>query len=138
MKVNIKQEGGFMGLASKTKVDYKTLTEEEQKILDAIVERAMAQSDPPSQERASEATHLEENPQERGLETPHLEKKPQEQSVEAPKDAAPAPLLRASVPADMLCYSVSMRKDGKKVEVAFDDTNAPPELIAFFQKYMKF
>ncbi|MDZ7880518.1 MAG: protealysin inhibitor emfourin [Saprospiraceae bacterium] len=110
MKINIKQEGGFMGLASKAKLDYKTLTEEEQKTLDAIAERAVAK--------------LEEEPKERGM--------------LAPMDSGKAPLLRASVPADTLCYSVSMKKDGKKVDIAFDDTNAPPELIAFFQKYIKF
>jgi hypothetical protein len=111
MKINIKQEGGFMGLASKAKLDYKTLTEEEQKTLDAIAERAVAE----------------------------MEEKPKERGVQAPMDAgkAPSPMLRAPVQADMLCYSVSMKKDGKKVDVVFDDTNAPPELIAFFQKYIK-
>jgi hypothetical protein len=109
MKINIKQEGGFMGLASKAKLDYKTLTEEEQKTLDAIAEHAVAQL---------------EKPKERGL--------------EAPMDAGKAPLLRASVPADLQSYSLSMKKDGKKLDVVFDDTNVPPELIAFFQKYIKF
>jgi hypothetical protein len=111
MKINIKQEGGFMGLASKAKLDFKTLTEEEQKTLDSIAERAMEQ----------------------------LETTPRDiLDAQAPMDAGKAPLLKASVPADMLCYSLSMKKDGKKVDLTFDDTNAPPELIAFFQKYMKF
>jgi hypothetical protein len=107
MKINIKQEGGFMGLASKAKLDYKTLTEEEQKTLDAIAERAVAQ--------------LEEKPNPRDI---------------APADSAQRP-LKAAVPADLQCYSISMKKDGKKVDMSFDDTNVPPELMAFFQKYIK-
>jgi hypothetical protein len=109
MKINIKQEGGFMGLASKAKLDYKTLTEEEQKALDTIAERAVAE----------------------------MEQKPNERGLSAPMDTGKAPLLRASVPADMQCYTLSMKKDGKKVDMTFDDSNVPPELVAFFQKYIK-
>jgi hypothetical protein len=109
MKISIKQEGGFMGLASKAKLDYNTLTEEEQKALDAIAQRAVAQS----------------------------AEKPNDRDLAPPTDSAKAPLLKASVPADLQSYSLSMKKDGKKVDVSFDDTNVPPELMAFFQKYIK-
>jgi hypothetical protein len=106
MKISIKQEGGLMGLASKAKLDYKTLTEEEQKTLDAIAEREVAK--------------LAETPNPRDI---------------APADSAPPP-LKAAVPADLQCYSISMKKDGKKVEVSFDDRNVPLELVAFFEKYL--
>jgi hypothetical protein len=110
MKINIKQEGGFIGMASKAKLDYDKLTEDEQKTLNAIAEKAVAD----------------------------VEAKAAERSLEAPTDAQKAPLLRSTSPArDTFNYSLSMKKDGKKVDVAFDDTNAPPELIELFQKYIK-
>jgi hypothetical protein len=110
MKINIKQEGGFIGMASKAKLDYSKLTEDEQKTLDTIAEKAAAD----------------------------VEAKMAERDLEAPKDASKAPLLRSMSPArDTFNYSLSMTKDGKKVDVAFDDTNAPPELIQLFQKYIK-
>jgi hypothetical protein len=114
MKINIKQEGGFVGMASKAKLDYKSLTEEEQKTLDSIAEKAVADMEKKAVE------------------------KPNERDLDAPMDTAKAPLLKAPNPvaADMFSYSVSMKKDGKKVAVEFDDTNAPPELVAFFQKYI--
>jgi hypothetical protein len=114
MKINIKQEGGFIGMASKAKLDYKNLTEEEQKTLDSIAERAVAEMEQKSAPQTIE------------------------RDLEAPSGAAQAPLLRAPSPMarDTFSYSLSMKKDGKKVDVAFDDTNAPPELVAFFQKYI--
>ena len=115
MKINIKQEGGFIGMASKAKLDFKNLTEDEQKTLTAIAEEAVAKMAEKSAEKTTE------------------------RGIDAPMDTAQAPLFRAPMSAarDTFCYSLSMKKDGKKVDVAFDDTNAPPELVAFFQKYIQ-
>ncbi len=106
MKINIKQEGGFIGMSSKAKFDYKDLTEEEQKTFDTIAEKATEKST--------------------------------DKGIDAPMDAAKAPLLRNSAARDTFSYSISMKKDGKKVDVEFDDTNAPPELVVLFQKYIKY
>ena len=102
MKINIKQEGGFIGMASKAKLDFDKLTEDEQKMLDSIAQKAG------------------------------------EKPVVAPteSDAVPPSPRDMSSARDMFSYSLSMKKDGKKVDVAFDDTNAPPELVALFQKYI--
>jgi hypothetical protein len=108
MKINIKQEGGFVGMASKAKLDYKDLTESEQKTLDSIAEKA--------------AEALNAKVDERDM---------------PPSSGPMAPPLLMSPARDTFCYSLSMKKDGKKVNVEFDDTNAPPELIEFFQKYIK-
>jgi hypothetical protein len=110
MKINIKQEGGFIGMASKAKLDFDKLTEAEQKTLSDIAEKAAADA-----------------------------LKAVERGIDAPMDTAQAPLLRGMNPAarDSFNYSLSMKKDGKKVEISFDDSNAPPELVEFFQKYIK-
>jgi aspartate carbamoyltransferase catalytic subunit len=96
-------------MSSKAKFDYKDLTEDEQKTLNDIAEKA-------------------------------AETAVAERSIDAPTDSAKAPLLRSMNPAarDAFSYSVSMKKDGKKVQVEFDDTNAPPELVSLFQKYIKY
>jgi hypothetical protein len=115
MKVNIKQEGGFIGMASKAKLDFSKLTDEEQKVLNDIADKAVA-------EKEAAAAPLPEN------------------AVVPPTDAvAPPPLSRGMNPAarDTFNYCLSMKKDGKKLDVAFDDTNAPPELLQLFQKYIK-
>ena len=61
-----------------------------------------------------------------------------EKPVVAPTEAdSVPPSPRDMSPArDMFSYSLSMKKDGKKLDMAFDDTNAPPELVALFQKYI--
>jgi hypothetical protein len=121
MKINIKQEGGFIGMASKAKLDYKNLTEEEQKTLDTIAEKAFADIE----QKNTEASNSRDLAPASGiLEPPTI-------AVQSSKLLAPMPM-----PADTFSYSLSMKKDGKKVDVAFDDTNAPPELVAFFQKYI--
>jgi hypothetical protein len=121
MKINIKQEGGFIGMASKAKLDYKNLTEEEQKTLNTIAEKAVADME---QKAAENANPRDLAPASGILEPPTI-------AVQSSKLLAPMPM-----PADTFSYSLSMKKDGKKVDVAFDDTNAPPELVAFFQKYI--
>ena len=103
MKINIKQEGGFIGMASKAKLDFDKLTEDEQKMLDSIAQKAG--------------------------EKPVVAPTESDAVPPSPRDMSPA--------RDMFSYSLSMKKDGKKVDMAFDDTNAPPELVALFQKYIQ-
>ena len=37
---------------------------------------------------------------------------------------------------DAFTYSLAMKKDGKNVSLKFDDTTAPPKIVAIFQKYI--
>ena len=121
MKINIKQEGGFIGMASKAKLDFDKLTEDEQKMLDSIAQKAA--------DELVEAQRIAAKVAEKS------DGKTKNTPVEA-DFVSPSP--RAMSPArDAFCYSLSMRKDGKKIDMAFDDTNAPPELVALFQKYIQ-
>jgi hypothetical protein len=136
MKINIKQEGGFIGMASKAKLDFSKLTEDEQKMIDAIAQKEVEKAVELAAAEAAkaEATKLLEtklSETEAGQEMP--------KTIETPADAPTvAPSIRDMSPArDTFCYSLSMKKDGKKLDVAFDDTNAPPELVELFQKYIK-
>jgi hypothetical protein len=52
---------------------------------------------------------------------------PSTQTAEKPKN----PNLR-----DALSYSIAFKKDGKNVSLNFDDMNAPPKIVAIFQKYI--
>ena len=116
MKVNIKQEGGFVGMASQAKLDFSKLTDDEQKILNDIADKAVAEK-----EAVAVAVPLPKN------------------AAVPPTDTAAPTSSRGMNPAarDTFNYSLSMKKDGKKLDVAFDDTNAPPELVQLFQKYIK-
>ena len=38
---------------------------------------------------------------------------------------------------DTFSYSLSMKRDGKKIDVVFDDTNAPSGLVELFQKHIE-
>jgi hypothetical protein len=130
MKINIKQEGGFIGMASKAKLDFSKLTEDEQKMIDAIAQKEVEKAVELEAAKAeTEAAKLSET--ETAQEMP--------KTIETPADAPTvAPSIRDMSPArDTFCYSLSMKKDGKKLDVAFDDTNAPPELVELFQKYIK-
>ena len=39
---------------------------------------------------------------------------------------------------DAFSYSMSLKKNGKKVSMKFDELNAPKEVIDIFQKYVEF
>ena len=39
---------------------------------------------------------------------------------------------------DAFSYSMSLKKNGKKVNMKFDELNAPKEVIEIFQKYVSF
>ncbi len=152
MKINIKQEGGFIGMASKAKLDFAKLTEDEQKMLDSMAqkaadeiieaEKAAAKAAEEAVARAAEAAAKIEEKMTEALSK--SEEKPSDEKTDVqPRDipseadfVPPAP--RGTSPArDTFSYSLSMRKDGKKLDMAFDDTNAPPELVALFQKYIQ-
>ena len=145
MKINIKQEGGFIGMASKAKLDFDKLTEDEQKMLDSIAQKAA--DNMVAAEKAAEKMieKSEEKPSEK-VEAKVDEKsdeKPNEKLDEKPRDlpteeafVPPSP-RGPSLARDTFNYSLSMKKDGRKLDVAFDDTNAPPELVALFQKYIQ-
>ena len=125
MKINIKQEGGFIGMASKAKLDFDKLTDDEQKMLGSIVQKAA--DDRVEAEKG--AAKMDEKSEDKS------DGKPRDLSTEA--ESVP-PSSRGMSPArDTFSYSLSMKKDGKKLDVAFDDTNAPPELVALFQKYIQ-
>ena len=120
MKINIKQEGGFIGMTSKATLDYSKLTEEEQRILEDLATPTAEEKKPTKAARKNADDDDDQIPtssSERGLAMPPL---------------APPPLA-----ADTCNYSLSMKKDGKKVSVKFNDTNAPKGLIEIFQKYIK-
>jgi hypothetical protein len=120
MKINIKQEGGFIGMASKAKLDFDKLTEDEQKMLDSIAQKAAGEM----VEKEKVVEKSEEKADGKSRDTSS-----QADSVPPPPSMSPA--------RDTFSYSLSMKKDGKKLDVAFDDTNAPPELVALFQKYIQ-
>ena len=111
MKINIKQEGGFIGMASKAKLDFDKLTDEEQKMLNEIADKA---------DDALKAVEKAE----RGLESPASAKNgPAAYGMTAARDT--------------FSYSLSMKRDGKKIDVVFDDTNAPSGLVELFQKHIE-
>lgn len=116
MKINIKQEGGFIGMASKAKLDFAKLTDDEQKMLNEIVDKAA--------ENAKKIADDTLKVAERGLESPSLA-----------KSVPPAYGMTAA--RDTFSYSLSMKRDGKKIDVVFDDTNAPSGLVELFQKHIE-
>jgi hypothetical protein len=151
MKINIKQEGGFIGMASKAKLDFDKLTEDEQKMLDAIAQKAAdekAEAEKAAAKIAEQAAAKIEEKIEAKIEEKLSDKTddetPNAQPETLPRDVpTEADFVLPLVPRpmspvrDAFSYSLSMRKDGKKLDVAFDDTNAPPELVALFQKYIQ-
>jgi hypothetical protein len=90
MKIQLKREGGFVGITDKTDVEFEQLTPEEQNTLNKWAE--------PSAKIGEKS----ENPN-----------------------------LR-----DAFSYSITFKRDGKKVSLNFDDTTAPPKIVAIFQKYI--
>ena len=149
MKINIKQEGGFIGMASKAKLDFDKLTEDEQKMLDALAqkaagdlaeaEKAAAKAAEVAAGKAAEeaAAKIEETSNDKSNNKSGEKSDAHPRNTPAEVDFAP-PSPRGINPArDTFSYSLSMKKDGKKLDVAFDDTNAPPELVALFQKYIQ-
>lgn len=149
MKINIKQEGGFIGMASKAKLDFDKLTEDEQKLLDSMAQKAadeLVEAEKAALKTAEEAAAkaAEEVALKAATEAiGKIEEKSDEKSDGQPRDipseadfVPPSP--RVISPArDTFSYSLSMKKDGRKLDMAFDDTNAPPELVALFQKYIQ-
>ena len=119
MKINIKQEGGFIGMASKAKLDFDKLTDEEQKMLNEIADKAATDA----KKAADDATKATEKV-ERGLESP------------ASAKSGPA-AYGMTAARDTFSYSLSMKRDGKKIDVVFDDTNAPSGLVELFQKHIE-
>ncbi len=149
MKINIKQEGGFIGMASKAKLDFDKLTEDEQKMLDSIAQKAadnMVAAEKAAEKAAAKMIEKSEEKSSEKVEAKVDEKsdeKPNEKLDEKPRDlpteeafVPPSP-RGPSLARDTFNYFLSMKKDGKKLDVAFDDTNAPPELVALFQKYIQ-
>ena len=112
MKINIKQEGGFIGMASKAKLDFAKLTDEEQKMLNDIADKA-----------AEDAKKT-------------AEKVERDLSPSASAKSGPA-TYGMTAARDTFSYSLSMKKDGKKIDVVFDDTNAPSGLVELFQKHIE-
>ena len=149
MKINIKQEGGFIGMASKAKLDFDKLTENEQKMLDAIAQKAvgeLAEAEKAKAKAAEVAVKVAEDAAAATIKEKTAEKtdNPSAEKSNAESRDTPAeadfvhPSPRGMSPArDTFSYSLSMKKDGKKLDMAFDDTNAPPELVALFQKYIQ-
>ncbi len=90
MTIQLKREGGFVGITDKTELDFEQLTAEEQNLLNGLMESS-------AQVREK---NLNNN-------------------------------LR-----DVFMYSLSMKKDGKKVSLKFDDTTVSPKIAALFQKYI--
>lgn len=142
MKINIKQEGGFIGMASKAKLDFNKLTEDEQKLLDSMAQKVaddMAEAEKAAAKAAEEvalkaAAAASEKHEEKSDEKPAV----QPRDIPSEADFLPPPPHVMSPARDVFNYSLSMKKDGKKLDMAFDDTNAPPELVALFQKYIQF
>ena len=119
MKINIKQEGGFIGMASKAKLDFDKLTDEEQKMLNEIADKAAAEAKKVADDALKAAEKVE-----RDLPPPASVK-----SV--------SPAYGMSAARDTFSYSLSMKRDGKKIDVVFDDTNAPSGLVELFQKHIE-
>ncbi len=149
MKINIKQEGGFVGMSSKAKLDFNKLTEDEQKLLDSMAQKAadkLVEAEKAALKAAEEAATKVAEEIALKMATEAIgknEEKSDETSDAQPRDipseadfVPPSP-HRISPARDTFSYSLSMRKDGKKLDMAFDDTNVPPELVALFQKYIQ-
>ena len=111
MKINIKQEGGFIGMTSKATLDYSKLTEEEQRILEDL-------ATPTEEKKPTKAAHKNADDDDGDIPTSSSER-----GLAMPPLAPPPPA------ADTCNYSLSMKKDGKKVSVKFNDTNAPKGFI---------
>jgi hypothetical protein len=90
MKIQLKREGGFVGITDKADVEFEELTTEEQNVLNKCAD-------------------------------------PSVQVMEKSKNIN----LR-----DVFSYSIIMKKEGKNVALKFDDMNAPPKIVAIFQKYI--
>ena len=119
MKINIKQEGGFIGMASKAKLDFAKLTDDEQKMLNEIADNAAAEA----KKAADEAAKAVEKA---------------ERDLSSPASAKSGPAAYGmSAARDTFSYSLSMKRDGKKIDVVFDDTNAPSGLVELFQKHIE-
>jgi hypothetical protein len=141
MKINIKQEGGFIGMASKAKLDFDKLTEDEQKMLDGIAQKAaneLVEAEKMAAKVSEEAAaKIEAKADDKSSDKSDAPHEAHAKDVPTEADFVP-PSPRGMSPArDVFNYSLSMKKDGKKLDVAFDDTNAPPELVALFQKYIQ-
>jgi hypothetical protein len=91
MTIQLKREGGFVGMTNKAEVEFEQLTAEEQNILNKLTE-------------------------------------------------ASAQIVEKSLNNDLrdaFTYSLAMKKEGKNVSLKFDDTTAPPKVVAIFQKYIR-
>jgi hypothetical protein len=113
MKIKLKREGGFIGITSKADIKYDDMTADEQKALDAIIEKMKTPSVPPSeQEPMTESTGIAKL-----------------RSIKA----EPPSMMR-----DVFSYSISIRQNGKTLSCKFGDQNAPSELVELFQKYVQY
>ena len=106
-------------MASKAKLDFDKLTDEEQKMLNEIVDKVADDA-----KKAADDTPKAAEKAERDLGSP-----------DSPKNRPAAYGISAA--RDTFSYSLSMKKDGKKIDVVFDDTNAPSGLVELFQKHIE-
>ena len=130
MKINIKQEGGFIGMASKAKLDFDKLTDDEQKMLNEIVDKAAEEA----KKIADDALKAAEKVADDTLKTAEKVERDLPPSVSAKSGPAAYGMTAAR---DTFSYSLSMKRDGKKIDVVFDDTNAPSGLVELFQKHIE-
>ena len=123
MKIKIKREGGFMGITSKTDLEFDKLTADEQNAFTSLAQKTL---------HPAPDVPITTN-QERGALTPPANGSGLELAMPAQPRNAPNNQMR-----DGFNYSVSMRKDGKTVSMKFDDQTAPPEIVEIFQKYVEY
>ena len=152
MKINIKQEGGFIGMASKAKLDFDKLTDDEQKMLNEIVDKAAEEAKKiaddalkAAEKVADDTLKAAEKVADDMLKTAEKVADDTLKTAEKVERDLPPSVSAKSGPAaygmtaarDTFSYSLSMKRDGKKIDVVFDDTNAPSGLVELFQKHIE-
>ncbi len=124
MKINIKREGGFMGMIAKASIDFSKMTDEERAKVESLINKATDPASNPEPKPAAYSTADAAVLAGDSVPAPALSDR---------EIGAPNPYLR-----DGFSYSFSFRKDGKMVKYTYNDTTAPPQLLELFEKYVAY
>ncbi|NJN35467.1 MAG: hypothetical protein HC817_15620 [Saprospiraceae bacterium] len=118
MKINLKREGGFMGVPAKKSVKLGDLSVEERSVFESLLEEA-AQAKMGEEAVKIEAACPTTPPNTEGV---------IDRGGLSPK--------QTPMGADMYSYTIKTKIDGKTVTLKFDDTSLPENMHLIFQKYL--
>lgn len=123
MKIKLKKEGGFMGMASNANIDLEQLPDNERNAISDLIANA----------NSTAKSHSEELPldNQAGVAASVSESSMNQPEQEKSFGAVPPPSLN-----DSFAYEMKVKKGSRYVTLKFDDKNIPQEVYSIFQRYV--